>query len=198
MKSLRQWWRLLTRGASEESGGSHELPRHIAELIVPESILVASDRLIASFRERQVEGALLWYGYCFAGDRCVVTTCVRPEQVNTPGSYSISADSMRAVRRQLRPHALLLLVQIHTHPEMAYFSGGDAEHALNKQVGALNLVAPNFGHADWQTCKDFAMVERTPNGKWRPWVKEDWKRLRVVPTEMNLSRYGTAAYGSPR
>lgn len=171
--------------AAEGDGTGHELPSRIGELVVPQAILERSARLIAPFRKKRVEGALLWYGYRAQGDRCIVTTCVSPDQTNTFGSYSISAESMRAVRRALRPYGLLLLVQVHTHPGEAYFSDGDAEHALNKRAGALNMILPNFGRADWVTRKGFAMAEREPTPEWRIWDREDWTRIRAVPTEFH-------------
>jgi hypothetical protein len=120
----------------------------------------------------------------------VVTSCVTPAQTNTFGSYSISAESMRAVRHAVRPYRLLLLVQIHTHPGKAYFSDGDAEHALNKRAGALNMILPNFGKADWATRKGFAMAECELTPEWRMWGRDDWARFRVVPTELHGDGHG--------
>ena len=82
---------------AEGDRGGLELPNRIAELLVPQAVLERSDRLIAPFRKKRVEGALLWYGYRVEGDhRCIVTTCVSPGQTNRFGAYFISAESMRS------------------------------------------------------------------------------------------------------
>jgi hypothetical protein len=90
----------------------------------------------------------------------------------------------------VRPFGLLLLLQIHTHPGEAYFSDGDSEHALNKRAGALNMILPNFGRANWATRKGFAMAERELTPEWRMWEHEDWTRFRIIPTELNGHGHG--------
>jgi hypothetical protein len=78
------------------------------------------------------------------------------------------------------------LVQIHTHPQAAFLSEGDANHALNKRAGALNMIVPDFGTADWTHFRGFAMVERDSKGHWVPWTDADWSRLAVLPAEANF------------
>ncbi len=156
-----------------------ELPTRIEELVLSETILVDSDRLISPFREKGVEGALLWFGQCLGNGRCIVMECVCPPQQNAKGSYSISGESMRLVRREVRPKNLLLLVQVHTHPKEAFFSPWDSENALNNKPGALNLVVPYYGAISWSRREGFVMVELDDHGIWRPWIVDDWERLKI-------------------
>jgi hypothetical protein len=158
-----------------------ELPHCIDRLLVTPSILERSRELLDPFRLCRVEGCLLWYGFVLGPDTCLVTTCVCPAQESRPTTYKISSESMRDVRRRVRPHGLLLLVQIHSHPTRAFFSQSDEQHALNNRSGALNMVVPDYGNTRWIDEDRFCMVERTEVGEWQRWSAEDWGRLITVP-----------------
>lgn len=158
-----------------------ELPNKIDPLLVSSAVLSRSRELLEPYSLRQVEVCLLWYGYVVDDSTCIVTTCVRPEQESRAKNYEISAAAMREVRKQVRPHRLLLIVQVHTHPAEAYFSSWDQQHALNNRTGALNMVIPDYGRARWIDPSGFCMVERTGDGGWRSWSRDDWRRLVTVP-----------------
>jgi hypothetical protein len=163
-----------------------ELPPKIEALIVPEHIIETSRRFLEPFRARGVEGCILWYGYPGTSGECFVATVVCPEQTNDAGCYSIPSESMRAVRQATRPHGLLLLTQIHTHPRSAFFSTWDAQNALNKRPGALNMIVADFGNVRWLTPGRFNIVELDPKERWRPWSPDDWRRLRLIPGPLDL------------
>jgi hypothetical protein len=158
-----------------------ELPSRVGRLLVTPGVLEHSRELFDPFRSRNVEGCLLWYGYVLDGDTCIVTTCVRPTQASYATTYAIPAASMRDVRRQVRPHNLLLLVQIHSHPAKAFFSDWDEDHALNNRMGALNMIVPDYGNARWIDTGRFCMVERNDAGQWERWSAADWGRLVTIP-----------------
>jgi hypothetical protein len=157
------------------------LPTRIDTLLVGSAVLGRSRELLEPFRARKVEGCLLWFGYVLDAGTCVVTTCVKPPQASYATTYAISAEAVREVRRHVRPHRLLLLVQIHTHPKDAYFSQWDEEHALNNRLGALNMIVPHYGNIRWIETERFCMVERTRAERWEPWSQQDWSRLVIVP-----------------
>jgi hypothetical protein len=161
-----------------------ELPRRIGRLLISPGVVRHSRELLEPFRVRDIEGCLLWYGYVLDVDVCLVTTCVRPAQTSQAKMYDISADSMRDVRQQVRPHQLLLIVQIHSHPTEAFFSAWDEEHALNNRAGALNMVVPNYGNVRWFDNERLCMVERNERGQWERWLPHDWNRLVTVPDEL--------------
>lgn len=163
-----------------------ELPGRIDRLLVDSGVLARSRELVDPFRVRRLEVCLLWYGYVLDAETCFVTTCVQPEQINRATTYEISAEAMREARHKLRPHRLLLIVQLHTHPARAYFSKWDQAHALNNRPGALNMVIPNYGDVPWIDAEQFCMVERNEAGHWRPWSLEDWTRMAEVPDVLAL------------
>ncbi len=163
-----------------------ELPSRIGHLLVTPTVLERSRELLDPCRARRIEGCLLWCGYVLDDETCVVATCIRPAQASYATTYEISAESIRQVRLRVRPHRLLLLVQIHSHPKRAFFSKWDEEHALNNRAGALNLIAPNYGDARWIDTKRFCMVERNHLGQWQRWSIEDWPRLVIVPDAIAL------------
>lgn len=164
-----------------------ELPTCIERLLVSSAILDRSAELLEPFRKRELEGCLLWFGYVLDATTCVISTCVCPMQQSYPTYYEISASAMRDVRRQVRPYGLLMLVQIHSHPTRAFFSNWDEDHALNNRAGALNMVIPNYGNAQWIDTATFCMTERTEDHQWRPWSADDWRRLVVVPDRIRVS-----------
>jgi hypothetical protein len=162
-----------------------ELPRRIERLLTGPRLLERSRELLDPCRARKVEGCLLWYGYVLDQQTCLVTTCVRPAQRSYARTYEIPADSMRDVRQRVRVHRLLLIVQIHSHPAKAFFSTWDEQHALNKQVGAFNMVVPDYGNVPWIDIEQFCMVEQI-EGHWRRWTRQDWDRLVIVPDALGL------------
>ena len=158
-----------------------ELPARINRLSISQRVIDASLALVEPARTNQVECCLLWFGYVLDEETCFATTCVYPPQVNRARSYDIPAEAMRTVRQNVRPHGLLLLLQIHTHPQLAFFSDWDAEHAFNKRQGALNLILPDYGNAPWLDTARFCMVEMNNRDEWQPWQQNDWRRLQIVP-----------------
>jgi hypothetical protein len=164
-----------------------ELPRRIGRLLVIPGVLERSRELLDPFRARSVEGCLLWYGYVLDAETCIATTCVCPAQTSHPRTYEISAGSMREVRRLVRPHGLLLLVQTHSHPARAFFSEWDEEHVLNNRTGALNMIVPEYGNVRWIDTERFCMVERDDRGQWREWSPDEWTRLVTVPDTLALA-----------
>ncbi|WP_036053468.1 Mov34/MPN/PAD-1 family protein [Bradyrhizobium sp. URHD0069] len=158
-----------------------ELPQCIGRLLVTPGVLERSRELLDPFRTLRVEGCLLWYGFVLDSQSCLVTTCVCPTQKSDATTYDIPAESMRDVRRAVRPHGLLLLVQIHSHPTRAFFSVEDEEHALNSRPGALNMIVPDYGNARWIEQNRFCIVERNETGQWERWSSKDWNRLIIVP-----------------
>jgi hypothetical protein len=163
-----------------------ELPTKIRHLLLNEHIINVSRELLEPFRTAGVEGCLLWFGLVLDSETCFVTSCIRPPQENRRQSYAIPSPAIRAVRQQVRPHGLLLLMQIHTHPRQAFFSEWDAENALNKRPGALNMVIPDFGNVQWIDRSRFCLVELDDQDIWQPWSRDDWQRLRVIPDSIDL------------
>jgi hypothetical protein len=164
-----------------------ELPPRIDRLLVSGSVLERSRELLDACRVCSVECCLLWYGYVLDTDACIVTTCVRPAQASYATNYEIPAEAMREVRRRVKPHRLLLLVQIHSHPTRAFFSERDEAHALNNRAGALNMIVPDYGSARWIDTERFCMVERTAANQWKQWSPEDWGRLVTIPDALAVS-----------
>jgi hypothetical protein len=158
-----------------------ELPRRIERLLVSPGLLERSRELLAPSCHRRVECCLLWYGYVLDSSTCLGTTCVRPSQHGDATTYSIATGSMREARQRLRAHRLLLLAQIHSHPTRAFFSTCDEQNALNKQVGALNMIVPDYGDVRWIDTDSFCMVERDETGHWTSWSRNDWDRLVIIP-----------------
>jgi len=163
-----------------------ELPLRIGSLVVSPGVLDRSRGLLDPFRVRKVEGCLLWYGYVLDADTCIVTTCVCPAQASYSTRYAIRAESMRDVRQQVRPHRLLMLLQIHSHPAAAFFSERDEEHALNNRTGALNMIVPDYGNIRWIDTERFCVVERNNLGRWVRWSPEDWARLVTIPDALGF------------
>lgn len=162
-----------------------ELPPKIERLLFSQRLIKNTVELFESFQMSEVEGCVLWYGYVLNGGDCLATTCVRPRQQGHRTNYSVSADGVRAVRREVRRHGMLLLLQIHTHPREAFFSEWDELNALNKGQGALNMVVPHFGNECWINPASFCVVERIDK-EWRSWGAADWQRLHLIPDQMLL------------
>jgi hypothetical protein len=77
-----------------------------------------------------------------------VQTLHRPTQRcrKSPRGLSVHIDggALHDQARWLAEHRELLGVQIHTHPEDAYHSEADDEHAAVTLTGAVSIVVPDF------------------------------------------------------
>lgn len=111
---------------------------HLSEQIISKTYAVLSPYCSA-----QVESVCFWYGTRH-GESEHVQAVVIVDQVNNPGNFQVSADSMMYVASVFGDLGWTNLAQIHTHP------GSDVEHSKYDDVyvnsrKALSFVLPHYG-----------------------------------------------------
>lgn len=82
------------------------------------------------------------------GDTAVVTTLTIPNARLSAFNYFVSADAAREAGTILRPHGLVRLAQVHTHPNnVVGHSLFDDEHAYAQTAGAISIVLPRHARS---------------------------------------------------
>jgi hypothetical protein len=117
----------------------------IHRLVVPAAIVAESEHLLRRWRKR--ETVIYWVGVAHP-EVAVVTSVIRPQQVNTRGSYDVSSRANADIVVWLCDHKLKLLAQLHTHPGSCVgHSHGDDLGAPLAFEGFYSLVVPHYGRA---------------------------------------------------
>lgn len=118
----------------------------------------------------------------------VVTTLTVPHARSRAGFFDVSADDMSEAGRHFRPHGLVRLAQIHSHPgSWVGHSEVDDSQAYSQRQGAISIVVPNYA----LTAPGFMECGVHLRGT-DAWVElnDEQKRslIRVVPDEIDLRR----------
>jgi proteasome lid subunit RPN8/RPN11 len=115
-------------------------------------VLAETERLIASGREH--EEVVYWAGI-EGVETSTVVTCIAPRAATTYGSFDTTAASNAVVINWIADHGLVLLGQLHCHPDhRVWHSGGDDRGALMPYENFLSIVVPHYGQTgigDFQT-----------------------------------------------
>ena len=122
---------------------SPAMPR--PRVLIPAGVLAETERLIASTREH--EEVVYWAGIEGA-DTSVVLTCIAPHAATTNGSFDTTASSNAVVINWIADRGLVLLGQLHCHPDhRVWHSGGDDRGALMPYENFLSIVVPHYGQS---------------------------------------------------
>ena len=75
----------------------------------------------------------------------MIVGAIRPESHATIGSFNVSSVAMARVVRAANDIGLQVVGQVHTHPKLAYHSGGDDDGARIVYDGYISIVVPGYG-----------------------------------------------------
>lgn len=90
------------------------------------------------------EGIAYIYGRT-NGYTTLAVGAIRPNAVTTPGSFSVSAQEMARLVKEIRHSRLQLICQLHTHPRQPYHSDGDVDGLKLICDGYVSVVLPDYG-----------------------------------------------------
>lgn len=81
------------------------------------------------------------------------------------GSCDIDGDALNSLWRRLAANDLRIVVQVHTHPGLAYHSPTDDQFPVIPRAGLLSLVLPDFAKAPFDPATSF-LVRLDHDGRW--------------------------------
>jgi proteasome lid subunit RPN8/RPN11 len=151
-------------------------------------VFSATERLLRGpkFQLRKHERVAYWAGKD-VGDESVVTTCIAPDAVTTPGSFRISHESNARVVMLLNNLRIVLIAQLHSHPgKWVEHSEGDITGAFMPFERFLSIVVPSY-------CRDGLLpltkcgIYRFSKGRFgRLGKSEIENNFRIVPVSCDL------------
>lgn len=114
--------------------------------------------------ELNKECVVLWLGV-LNGNSENVKTVIRPEHEAEEDWFNIPDSSLKELSQLLQSKGLMVLAQVHSHPETAFHSWADDRMALVRRKGALSVVIPYFGKTTntenfFDNSATFSLVER--------------------------------------
>jgi proteasome lid subunit RPN8/RPN11 len=105
------------------------------------------DQTLEALRDaghKGVERVVFWLGHRNEAGRCTVVETYTPQQEAAVDYFRIPPDGMIAFMRHLRRQHVVLLAQVHSHPDAAFHSLADDKWAVVRHVGGLSIVVPTF------------------------------------------------------
>lgn len=159
-------------------------------MVIHEGVIPATGRLLRQSKQgcRKHEGVVYWAGRDM-GPECLVTTCIAPNAVTSPGSFHVSAEANADVIMLLNKLSLVLMGQVHSHPgNLIGHSSGDDRGAFMPFENLISIVVPNYGRLDpWPLTK--CGVHRFVGGAFRKLTEGEVERkFRVLPAACNLRK----------
>jgi hypothetical protein len=112
---------------------------------IPKSLLNTSLSEIKNKALDKHEGFALWLGRRSGEAAGLVTEVFVPEYNSGALFYRITDIGDEQLIRHLKDKKLVVLAQIHSHPEEAFHSKTDDELATVNYIGGLSFVVPDFG-----------------------------------------------------
>lgn len=89
------------------------------------------------------EKVLLWFGEKH-GEESIVKEVFDPIQFTTWNFFEIPKEGIQEIINKVKKDKLIVIAQIHTHPESAFHSIVDDKMAIPRHKGAYSLVLPKF------------------------------------------------------
>jgi proteasome lid subunit RPN8/RPN11 len=148
--------------AFDEPTWPRRAPSRTMTLLVPPGVVDATvERLRASHGR---EAIVLWAGRPDGSDAVQVSHLIEPATSAGEGWIKLDVEARLEVIEFLRAENLLVVADIHSHPEHAFLSWIDKSHPYSRRAGHLAIVVPFFASAagigDWRAY-EFAL------GEWR-------------------------------
>jgi proteasome lid subunit RPN8/RPN11 len=158
--------------------------------VIHESVIAETGRLLRQSKRgwRKHEAVVYWTGRDLGGE-CLVTTCIAPDAVTSPGSFHVSAEANAHAITLLNKLGLVLVGQVHSHPgNLIGHSGGDDRGAFMPFENLISIVVPNYGRLDpWPLTR--CGVHRFVGGVFRKLTEGEVERkFRVLPAACDLRR----------
>jgi len=151
---------------------------------VPDHIWSQTCHTLATGVPPRHERIVLWAG-AYGHNDAYVTTALVPHQVTSSRSCRIPPSAMKTISEVVRHHDLLVLAQVHSHPNEAFHSDGDSWNAVGSLPGFLSIVVPYYA-ADC-SLSDAEVYRYLEAGEWEH-VTGSRKSavLRLQPTMLDM------------
>lgn len=113
-------------------------------LVFAAGVLRTIDDALTDARQRRHEGVAYLLGVT-NGSLTAAIAVAKVKARTTAGSFEVSPTEMARVVRAATDIGIQVVGQVHTHPTLAFHSGGDEAGAKIRYPGYVSLVLPDYG-----------------------------------------------------
>lgn len=132
---------------------------------------------------RGTERVVFWLGSRHDNRNAAVAEVYVPQQSSSRDYFHIPSEGMISFMTHLRRRRLILLAQVHSHPQEAFHSPADDKWAVVRHVDGLSIVVPEF--AARTRTEEFAtaaaIFRLTVDDHWIPVTRDElhrWLQIR--------------------
>jgi hypothetical protein len=144
------------------------LVKFIKRYYIPRDLFENSFEVLQRHGQRKQEGLVLWAGAATPNaEEAYLVSYIVPQRGHWGGGVRLDSKFLLKLSEELEKRDLLLLAQVHTHPENFGHSSGDEERATSYRIGFISIVVPCFAQKNIQDLSECYIYEYEGNWKWR-------------------------------
>lgn len=137
---------------------------NITRINVPSIIFKKTLSFLREYGLENKESLCLWIGED-KNEVFFIKEVIFPKQINNFTSFWVSAEELDKINRDIYEKGLKLIVQIHSHPGVAFHSSTDDEFSLVTTAGSFSIVIPYFGYISGNNFNRYA-IYRLKSFRW--------------------------------
>ncbi len=154
-------------------------------LYIPRHIFTETERFLKQRGKSGREGLILWAGRRDATDGAYVLITIKAGD-SWPYGVRLRFRQMVKLTQFLASNGMILLAQVHNHPDSIPHSFGDDENPVSHEAGYISIVVPDMGlqGMDLQQC---LVYEYQSHLRWRELDNKDkYQLLNILPDGLHL------------
>jgi proteasome lid subunit RPN8/RPN11 len=128
------------------------------KITLPKEVLKKTMDAVRQAGNGNMERFCLWLAPRSEGQNVSISELYIPEQYSSSsgGRVIISEDALEALNRYLFANRLMIVAQVHSHPEEAFHSWIDDTEYIATTEGSYSIVIPYFGRVRFSDINTFA------------------------------------------
>lgn len=155
------------------------------QIFIPHQVLEGTSRFLRRRGQSGKEGLVLWAGRIDSDSNASVLMHITAGGSWTMGVH-LDFQQLIKLTQFMSDHNLILVAQVHNHPDRVPHSQGDDENPASHRTGYVSIVVPEMAlqGLDLFDCYAYEYQSRL---KWREWdANERQERFNVLPKSARI------------
>ncbi len=154
-------------------------------LSITNHVFAETERFLRRRGQSGKEGLVLWVGQRNNIDRAYVLVAIKAGD-SWPDGVRLGFRQMVKLTEFLASHNLVLLAQVHNHPDNIPHSLGDNNNPASFEAGYISIVVPDMGLRGIDIPKCF-IYEYQSRLRWREFTEEEkTEQFKILPKGLRL------------